>query len=190
MRWHAHRCARSGRRTAKTGAGVIKDLNERSPFRYINTATSRASISRFSKRLEGHVIGIVGLGGTGAYVLDLVSKIPVSAIHLFDDDTFDQHNAFRAPGAAAIEDIARGRTKVEHLSSIYLRMHRGIVPHAVCLGRGRLSMLTSSASSSSASTRRPRSSRSSLASSVMGRRSSIPASAWSCLRMACSVLSG
>jgi hypothetical protein len=37
-----------------------------------------------------------GLGGTGSYILDLVSKTPVNEILLFDSDDFLQHNAFRS----------------------------------------------------------------------------------------------
>jgi hypothetical protein len=33
-------------------------------------------------------------------VLDFTAKTHVKEIHLFDGDTFFQHNAFRAPGAA------------------------------------------------------------------------------------------
>lgn len=35
-------------------------------------------------------------------------------IHLFDKDLFQQHNAFRGPGAAAIEDLRERLTKVEY----------------------------------------------------------------------------
>ncbi|WP_318271316.1 ThiF family adenylyltransferase [Sphingobacterium cellulitidis] len=46
-------------------------------------------------KLERQKIAIIGLGGTGAYILDMVAKTPVKEIHLFDGDSFDQHNAFR-----------------------------------------------------------------------------------------------
>ena len=37
-----------------------------------------------------------GLGGTGAYLLDLIAKTPVSEIHLFDPDCVDWHTLKRA----------------------------------------------------------------------------------------------
>ena len=70
-------------------------------FLYEDTASSRADIVTINSKLKSLRIGIVGLGGTGSYVLDFVAKTPVKEIHLFDGDTFDQHNAFRAPGAAS-----------------------------------------------------------------------------------------
>jgi molybdopterin/thiamine biosynthesis adenylyltransferase len=127
--------------TARTGGGIISEHNAASPFNYVDTASSRAGVEAFSRRLEGMTIAIVGLGGTGSYVLDLVAKTPVATIHLFDDDTFDQHNAFRAPGAVAVEDLAVRRAKVDHFSAIYSRLHRGIVPHAERMQRGSLAAL-------------------------------------------------
>ena len=50
---------------------------------------------------------IVGLGGTGGYLLDLLAKTPIEEIHLYDDDIFGTHNAFRAPGAASLDDAPR-----------------------------------------------------------------------------------
>ena len=74
---------------------------EESVFRYLDTASSRAGISAISAKLDGLKIGIIGLGGTGSFILDLVAKTPVEEIHLFDGDDFQNHNAFRAPGAAS-----------------------------------------------------------------------------------------
>jgi tRNA A37 threonylcarbamoyladenosine dehydratase len=51
-------------------------------------------------------------GGTGSYVLDFVAKTPVKEIHLFDGDIFDQHNAFRAPGAPSGEELEQRLKKV------------------------------------------------------------------------------
>ncbi len=99
-------------------------------FNYLDTASSRAGITRAAAKLEGHRIAIVGLGGSGSYVLDLVAKCPVSAIHLFDGDDFLQHNAFRSPGAPSIDQLAARENKATRFARIYSAMHRGIVPHA------------------------------------------------------------
>ena len=68
-------------------------------FNYIDTASSRAEIDVVTNKLKSKRIAIIGLGGTGSYVLDQLAKTPVREIHLFDGDLFLQHNAFRAPGA-------------------------------------------------------------------------------------------
>jgi len=75
-------------------------------FNYWDTASTRVGISAATAKLAHYRVAIVGLGGTGSYVLDLMAKTPVREIHLFDGDQFEQHSAFRAPGAASIDDIA------------------------------------------------------------------------------------
>jgi hypothetical protein len=115
--------------TAKTFP-VIKDDTEESVFNYIDNASSNAGITRASERLELSRIAIIGLGGTGAYILDLLAKTPIGEIHLFDGDVFLQHNAFRAPGAATLEQLEAKPKKVDYYTMMYSGMRRsGIVPH-------------------------------------------------------------
>ena len=45
-----------------------------SVFNYLDTASSRAGINKITNKLSIGKIGIVGLGGTGSYVLDLLAK--------------------------------------------------------------------------------------------------------------------
>ena len=99
---------------------------EDSVFNYTETASDRVGIGALTERLAREKVGIVGVGGTGSYVLDLVAKTPVRQIHLFDGDEFLQHNAFRAPGAPSIEELRNAPLKVEYLKGIYSKMHRGI----------------------------------------------------------------
>lgn len=126
--------------TARMGHVVSARIG-RSPFAYVDTASARHGIGAFNDRLAGQSVGIVGLGGTGGYVLDLVAKCPVARIHLFDDDRFEQHNAFRAPGAASVDELRAMPTKVAHLEAIYSRMHLGIVGHEVRLGTANIHLL-------------------------------------------------
>lgn len=102
---------------------------EESVFCYLDTASSRAGISAISAKLEPLKIAIVGLGGTGSYILDLVAKTPVKEIHLFDGDEFQNHNAFRAPGAASFAEVEAHRKKVDYFAATYSKFRRGIVPH-------------------------------------------------------------
>ncbi len=107
----------------------IEATEEDSVFLYTDSATSRAGIVPVSVKLAMKKIAIVGLGGSGAYVLDLVAKTPVREIHLFDGDRYLQHNAFRSPGAASLDDLRRNLSKVEHYTRLYGRMRRGVIPH-------------------------------------------------------------
>jgi hypothetical protein len=61
--------------------------------------------------------------------LDLVAKTPVAEIHLFDGDVFLNHNAFRCPGAASLEDLSKKQQKVVYLAALYSRMRKNIIPH-------------------------------------------------------------
>lgn len=111
-------------------AVVLPGDDDETPFKYFDTASSRAGIGALSPKLAAARVAIVGVGGTGSYVLDLVAKTPVVEIHLFDDDRFLQHNAFRAPGAFALEELRPDVMKVDHFAAVYSKLRRGIVPHA------------------------------------------------------------
>lgn len=108
---------------------VIPDKESKTVFQYIDTNSSRANIEIINSKLEGQRIAIVGLGGTGAYILDQVAKTPVAEIHIYDGDSFDQHNAFRSPGAASIDDLSTNPRKVGYLKKIYSNMHKFIIEH-------------------------------------------------------------
>jgi hypothetical protein len=57
---------------------------EASVFNYLDTASSRVGIGALASKLEQEVVAIIGLGGTGGYILDFVAKTPVKQIRLFD----------------------------------------------------------------------------------------------------------
>lgn len=114
--------------TAQTYPVIVAEDGE-SVFNYVDTASSRAGITMVTKKLEMSRIAIVGVGGTGSYILDLLAKIPVREIHLFDRDWFLSHNAFRSPGAASVDELRTKPKKVAYLKQLYSKMHRGIVAH-------------------------------------------------------------
>lgn len=101
-------------------------------FNYPDTNSSRAKIEMLNRKFADQRIAIIGMGGTGSYLLDQIAKTPVKEIHIYDGDIFQLHNAFRAPGAidAALMDGDVPLKKVNYFHSIYSRMHTGIVPHA------------------------------------------------------------
>jgi hypothetical protein len=111
----------------------VPEDEENSVFNYTETASGRVGIGALTERLANETVAIIGLGGTGAYVLDQVVKTPVREIRLFDDDEFLQHNAFRAPGAPSLEQLRDALKKVDYFREIYSRMHRGIIAQAVAI---------------------------------------------------------
>jgi hypothetical protein len=118
--------------TAKTHPVIVPEEDE-SVFHYFDTAASRAGIMGVTGKLAGHKVAIVGVGGTGSYILDLLAKTPVGEIHVFDGDKYLTHNAFRSPGAPSVEELRQAPTKAAHFAAEYSRMHRHIIPHAYYL---------------------------------------------------------
>lgn len=120
--------ALNGSVTPKTFRLILAD-EEDSVFVYVDTASTRAGIAAVASKVAVPKIAIIGLGGTGSHVLDLVAKTPAKEIHLFDGDLFLQHNAFRSPGATSSEELDRRLTKAEHFAQRYAQMRRGTIAH-------------------------------------------------------------
>ena len=108
---------------------VIENDDEDSVFRYADTASSRVGITAVSQKLALGPVAIIGVGGTGAYITDLLAKTPVREIHLFDEDLFLQHNAFRSPGAPSLETLQTVPVKSLYFRDIYSDMRRNIFAH-------------------------------------------------------------
>lgn len=114
--------------TAKTFK-VVEPNDPDIVFNYLDANSSRAEIEAISAKLQHLKVAIIGLGGTGSYILDFVAKTPVREIHLFDKDDFLSHNAFRAPGAASIDALRKQPKKVTYLHDVYSKMHKYIFSH-------------------------------------------------------------
>lgn len=74
-------------------------------FKFQDTLTSRAQIGDLNAGFAGETVAVIGLGGTGAYLLDLLVKTPVPEIRAFDGDAYHVHTAFRSPGRLAAEEL-------------------------------------------------------------------------------------
>jgi hypothetical protein len=83
-----------------------------SVFKFSDTLTSRAEIGDLSSNLKDDVIAIIGLGGTGSYILDFLAKTPVKEIRGFDYDKYHVHNAFRSPGTLDKDELGKSKAKV------------------------------------------------------------------------------
>lgn len=106
---------------------LVESIDDNSVLKYPDTNSSRAGISLITDKLKNQKIGIIGIGGTGSYLLDFVSKCPVNEIRIFDNDEFLLHNAFRSPGAPEEEVLKETPKKTQYFHSIYSRMHSNIV---------------------------------------------------------------
>ena len=103
---------------------VVEEVVSDSVFKFHDTLTSRAEITDLSAKFKDDVIAIIGLGGTGAYVLDFLVKTPVREIRAFDLDSFHVHNAFRSPGR--LEPTELDKTKAEVYRSRYDNFRTGL----------------------------------------------------------------
>jgi hypothetical protein len=115
--------------TARTFPVVVPADDDDSVFNYLDTASTKSGIVAANKKIAHGKIAIVGVGGTGGYVLDFVAKTPVEEIHIFDGDVFLNHNAYRSPGAPSIGELSDKPTKVAYFLKLYSRMRKKIVPH-------------------------------------------------------------
>lgn len=102
---------------AKTGEAPTIALNSR--FKYIDTNTYRYGLKGIEERIEDEIVAIVGVGGTGSYLMDILVKTNVKELHLFDEDVLKQHNAFRMCGAARIEELGGSCSKVDWYRRTY-----------------------------------------------------------------------
>ena len=121
------------------GSGKVRSIG--SVLCYDDTNASRAGIIGINERTLGYKVAIIGLGGTGGYLLDYLAKTEVAEIHLYDEDVFNTHNAFRAPGAPSIEQLNSQPFKVDYFGEIYGRMHTGIIPHRIRITKDNISEL-------------------------------------------------
>src|SRR6202050_2475933 len=121
--------------TARIFRPVAAAAEEETVFKYIDTASPRAEIGAVTAKLATvKRVAIVGVGGTGSYVLDFVAKTPVGEIHLFDGDEVLQNTAFRSPGAPSLEELVAKPKKAAYLKGIYDKMRNGIFVHEDYIG--------------------------------------------------------
>ena len=119
----------------------ISNTEVNQAFKYFDTNSSRANILALNRKIETQKIAIVGLGGTGSYILDLVAKSHAKEIHLFDGDHLFNHNAFRYPGAVGIESLNEQPLKVDYLIEKYSVMRNGLTGHPYYLNSSNLDEL-------------------------------------------------
>ena len=117
-------------RAAQAGQGDFVQADN--PFTFASAFESRAGLQAMHNHIRGKSIAIIGLGGTGSYILDLVAKTPVSQIHLLDGDRMEEWNTFRSPGApdkCQLAAIQSATFKVDYYKARYDVFRKGIVAH-------------------------------------------------------------
>jgi hypothetical protein len=95
-----------------------------SVFKFQDSLSSRAEIGDLSRMLANDVVAVIGLGGTGSYMVDFLSRTSVKEIRGFDPDKFHVHNAFRAPGRLVEEEFDKSKAEVH--GNRYDNFRRGL----------------------------------------------------------------
>ena len=111
------------------------------PFKIPYTFEARAGMGQSHERIRSQRVLIVGLGGTGSYLLDLMVKTPVKEIHAFDGDSMDWHNYIRAPGSPTEEEIelqhsGDSPTKADYYRPKYFPLREGLELRALHIDSG------------------------------------------------------
>ena len=102
------------------------------PFKFPDTHSAGAGLDILNRPLQDLTIAIIGLGGTGSYVLDFLVKTPVRKIRIFDDDFFEVKNSFRSPGTSKVVEF--DRPKVEIYKERYSSFREGLEFETMRLG--------------------------------------------------------
>ena len=103
---------------------VDDDVLQNSVFKFRDTLTSRAELGDLAVKFKDEVIALIGLGGTGGYLLDFLVKTPVKEIRAFDGDEYYVHNAYRSPGR--LQDAELGKWKAEVFHGRYANFREGL----------------------------------------------------------------
>jgi len=103
---------------------LVEEAPSRSVFKFRDTLTSRAELVDLSSKFAEDVVAVIGLGGTGSYVLDFLVKTPVKQIRGFDPDDFHVHTAYRSAGR--LQPTEPGSKKAAVYQSRYENFRDGL----------------------------------------------------------------
>ena len=107
--------------------GQEQRQNSASVFHFSVEGESDLDSENWRVRARDQRIGIVGLGGVGLWIFDLMSKTDVRKIEVWDEDKIEGRNLLRAPGWASSDAI--GEKKASYFGSQYERVRQGISIH-------------------------------------------------------------
>lgn len=93
-------------------------------FKLQDTMTSRAQIGDLNAGFAGECVAVIGLGGTGAYLLDMLVRMPIPELLAFDSDVYHVHTAFRSPGR--LDPAELGMHKAEVYAGRYSNFRHGL----------------------------------------------------------------
>jgi len=109
-----------------TSVGSYRRREVPSVFNYANDAIAQGGLDAITDKLRLRRVCIVGVGGTGSYLLDALAKEEIERIDLYDHDIIEPKNPFRMPGAMSRDNAYAGHYKASWLASCYAAMRPGV----------------------------------------------------------------
>ena len=103
-----------------SSSGVIS-VNDANYLVDHETGLNRARVGHLNALLATEKIAVIGAGGTGAHIVDLVSKSNVQQIDIFDPDYVSNHTQLRWPGIVERPVVEEKTNKAEYLATHYAR---------------------------------------------------------------------
>lgn len=104
-------------------------------FAYTDTSGYRNGTKGIENRIEEEIVAVIGVGGTGSYLVDVLAKTNVKELHLFDDDVMELHNAFRVSGAARVGELNGKKLKIDWHEERYKEVRKeGLYLHDIKIG--------------------------------------------------------
>ena len=101
-------------------------------FAYTDTSGYRNGTKGIENRIEEEIVAVIGVGGTGSYLVDVLAKTNIKELHLFDDDVMKLHNAFRVSGAARVGELNGKKLKIDWHEERYKEVRKeGLYVHDI-----------------------------------------------------------
>ena len=97
----------------------LADLELQSRFKYLDMNVFRSGTRGIEQTISEDIVAVIGVGGSGSYLVDILAKTNIKELHLYDDDVLSYHNAFRVPGAAEASELTGQVKKVHWLMNQY-----------------------------------------------------------------------
>ena len=96
------------------------------------TGLTRSGVGDLDALFRSERVAVVGAGGTGGYIVDLVANCNVERIDIYDADVVSQHTQLRWPGIVPRSAVESGANKAEYLAKTYAsRTNRNIRGHPI-----------------------------------------------------------
>ena len=126
-------------RASSLGVVAVKDVNHLVDH---ETGLNRARVGHLNALLARENIAVIGAGGTGGHIVDLVSKSNVQQIDIYDPDYVSAHTQLRWPGIVERRIVEEETNKAEYLAALYARRtNRNIRGHPFAIDTDTLTYL-------------------------------------------------